>query len=97
MAELYFAETIKDPNATLDYTFEWADELRAPATLASATCLVSPNDGSLALVQQANNSTAHTVRLTGGKRGKQYRVTSRMTDTAGRSDDRTLLVTIEER
>lgn len=46
---------------------------------------------------QGNDSTTATVWLSGGTAGQEYAVTNRITTTAGRTDDRTILITVVER
>jgi hypothetical protein len=94
----------KDPNAILDYRFDWkaatngngtSDYLAASEIITGHTIVAA--DGitvqSSALVDTA---TAVVVWLSGGSVGARYSVTCRVTTSAGRTDDRTIYVIVGE-
>lgn len=86
---------LKDPNALLDYSFNWAAYL-APIgdTISSAVFVLSEG-----LVQTNSffSTTAAAVWVTGGTVGTTARVTCRITTTSGRVDDRSVFLKIVER
>jgi len=90
---------LKSPGAILDYTVPWADWLTSPEELATAAWTISPNDGILTLFAESNNATAHSIILSGGKLGRIYQVTSRITTTSSppRVDSRTFAIQIVNR
>lgn len=92
----------KDPNAVLDYPFDWAAwlTLNGGDTIASAEFIVDP---SLTVVLQASDSTTATVWLSGGVKpatgSNKLRVTCRITtnNTPPRTDDRSIFLRMVER
>jgi hypothetical protein len=81
----------KDPNALLDYTIDWTDWLDGD-TIASSSW--TPDAG-LTATAPSHTTTAATTWLSGGTVGATYRVTNRITTAAGRTDDRSLYITIK--
>lgn len=88
-------EILKDPNAILDYSFDWTTWLGAD-TISGVQVLT--DDASL-LVQgaPAHNGKIATVWVSGGTPGGKAAVTCRITTTEGRVDDRTVYLKIRER
>jgi len=93
----------KDPNATLDYTFDWTDWLLLVAdTIVSQVSSVenSADSGvtiSFSEITDANRKVV--VWLSGGTVGKTATVRTRITTNSSppRVDDRTIYVKIKER
>lgn len=83
----------KDPNATLDYQWNYAEWLDTD-TIASHQIIVPIG---LTLVSSTHTSSAVTAWISGGTVGKTYAVVCRITTTAGRIDDRTISLEIRER
>lgn len=95
----------KDPDASLIYTFDWANN--------------GPNDGSLdddgwlqgAIINSysfvvpagltnfidSNTDTTTSVKLSGGRHGKDYIVTSRITTSGGETEDRSIKIKCRNR
>ena len=94
---------LKDPQAKLDYSFEWAPWLTNVAdTIASVEHEVTVEAGDLTPVVASDSSfqgTKTVVWLSGGTVGKTYRVTSRITTTnsIARIDDRSIFVKVVQR
>lgn len=89
---------IKDPQSTLDYTFEWSAWLTTGETISSATVtstagLTVAPAGKPTVV----DPTKVTVWLAGGADGSTYPVTCSVSTTAGRVDDRTIRVLVMQR
>jgi hypothetical protein len=82
----------KDPDAVLDYQFDWSAWL-AGDTIASHAVTVPTG---LTLVSSSNSSTAVTVWLSGGVAGVSYPVTCHIVTAAGREDDRTITIVARE-
>lgn len=80
-----FKDHKKDPDATLDWIFDWIDWLAEAETITSATFIVDP--GITIELEQSTTKTA-TVWLSGGTESQVYRVTCRITTSEGRTDDR---------
>lgn len=84
----------KDPNATLDYTVNWAPWLPDGDAIDSVAWEVPAG---LTLVSSSNTTTKATAFLSGGELGERYRVVCRVTTTGGRIDDRTVQLRIAQR
>lgn len=87
----------KDPNAVLDYTFDWTAYLTPLAdTIASVSWIISSG---LTKVSQSNTTTTATAFISGGVVGKTETLTCRITTNSvpPRVDDRSVLLKITER
>jgi hypothetical protein len=85
---------IKDPDAVLDYAVDWSAWLTSAETIVSA--LVLADDG-ITVDSDSYDGGIHTIWLSGGEVGRNYRITSRITTSQGRVDDRTMLIRVRER
>ena len=95
----------KDPDAVLDYVFDWApltnergrsDWLASGETISTRTIVAAAGitvDSSS--ITEAGKSV--TVWLSGGTAGVNYGVTCRVTTSQSRTDDRTMTVMVRER
>jgi len=85
----------KDPDAVLDYTFDWTAWLDAITdTIASKVIVVETgitNDSSI-----IDGKTVITW-ISGGTAGNTYRVACRIVTAGGRTDDRSIFIKIKER
>ncbi len=80
----------KDPDSTVDWTFDWETELDGD-TIASVNFIVDSG-----LTKGSNNfsATSATVWISGGTAGTVYRVVCRVTTAASRVMDKTLFVRV---
>jgi len=86
----------KDPHAIMDYSVDWSDWLNSTDTINSSTWITASGiTASSSSVDSSNKIT--TVRLQGGTANGQYRVTNRITTTAGLQTDRSIYIMVEER
>jgi hypothetical protein len=85
---------VKDPNAVLDYQWDWSSWLDEGETITTAT--VTAPDG-ITVDSQANTTTTVTAWLSGGSLSASYPVTCRVVTSDGRTDDRTISLYIRER
>ncbi len=85
---------IKDPNAVLDYTWDWSEWLTGAETISSAT-VTAPTG--LTLDSQSNTTTTVTAWLSGGTAISEYAVSCRIVTSDGRTDDRTITIVCKER
>lgn len=85
----------KDPDATLDYTFDWTAYLAAEGDLISSVAWVLSTG--LLQVSAVPSTTAPSVFVSGGVLDNTESVTCRITTTGGRIDDRTAFLTIVQR
>jgi hypothetical protein len=83
----------KDPQAVLDYEFDWAAWLASGETIASFVVTVA----GVALDSSAASTTAVTAWISGGTLGELASVACRITTTAGRIDERSLNLVVEDR
>jgi hypothetical protein len=88
------AELLKDPAAILDYAVDWSGALPAGDTIASAAATA---DAGITVQSHSYSGQTHTIWLSGGTAGSSYLVTSEVTTAAGRKDQRTLRITVEDR
>lgn len=89
-------QVVKAPGANLTYTFDWATWLDAD-TLSASTWTIDVTDGELSIVTTHTNLTTSTVQLSGGTEGQEYHIRNTITTTGGFGDERTLLVSVQER
>lgn len=85
---------IHDSNAVLDYRTDWSDWLAAAETITAHT--VTPPTG----VTVASTSVADgivTAWISGGTVGQRYPIVFHITTSAGRQDDRTILLLVQNR
>lgn len=88
------ASISKDPDAVLDYSFDWSAWLDAiPDTIATAQCI-----GTGITVNQSSIVGKKVVAwVAGGTRGTTGILTCRITTNGGRTDDRSIYLKIRER
>lgn len=83
----------KDPSAMLDYGVDWTpflgDDTISTSTWTVPTGITSSNE--------SQTSTTTTIWLSGGTAGAVYALINRITTAAGRTDERTLRVKIEDK
>lgn len=84
----------KDPDARLDWIFDWNDWLGEGETISTSEFFAS-----VGIVIDATDETTKTATawLTGGTAGQVYELTNRITSTDGRIDDRTITIRCTER
>lgn len=103
MAQTY----LKDPDATLDYKFDWAnttnggtvaDWLASGETIASF--VIDADTGiTVASSSRTDTNTSVTVWLSGGTAGNTYAVRCEITtdNSTARKDERTIYIQVVER
>lgn len=85
----------KDPNAILDYTWDWTAYLALITdTIASVTFVLSSG---ITKVSSSFTSTKVTAFLSGGVVGAAEYATCRIVTTGGRTDDRTIYFKIADK
>lgn len=87
-------EFLKDPNAVLDYVFNWSSWLQSGETISSSTFTVETG---ITKDSETNTTTSATVWLSGGTEGNRYTITNRVTTNQGRTDDRSAIVRVQNR
>jgi hypothetical protein len=103
------SEWVKDPDAVLDYKWDWAaltngsgtsDWLAAAETIATLTITVTPATVSPLTVDSSSRTDANTsvtVWLSSGLAGTEYDVACEIVTSAARTDERTMKIKVEER
>ena len=96
---------IKDPDAVLDYKFDWkaltngsgtSDWLAAAETIASYT--IDEDTGiTVDSSSRTDANTSVTVWLSGGTAGTDYAVRCEIVTNASRTDERTMMIAVRER
>lgn len=94
--ELFNGQPIisKDPNAVLDYTFDWTQYLESISDVIQ-TVTYQLSQG-LTQTRTQHNETQALSYLGAGVLGTTESVTCRITTAAGRVDERTIFLKIEQ-
>jgi hypothetical protein len=81
----------KDPDATLDYTFDWSDWLGVSEQISGAptTTVTGATKGSTTY-----DTTSVTQWISGGTAGETATIACKITTNQGRTDERTISVSI---
>jgi hypothetical protein len=85
---------LKDPDAVLDYHFNWSDWLASGETINSKVIAVATG---ITLDTSSELNGVVTVWLSGGTDGETYTVACKITTTAGRTDERTMEIIVKDR
>ena len=90
---------LKDPDAVLDYRVDWgAEYLGAGELLATSGWSVSPDEpGGVTVAGSTFDSSTSTAKAAGGIAGRVYSLANRITTAAGRTDERSIVIRIENR
>jgi hypothetical protein len=84
----------KDPDAVLDYSFDWSAWLGGAETISSYTIDV---DTGITVDSDSESSGVVTVWLSGGSVGTTYAVRCEIVTSDSRTDERTLFVKVRQR
>lgn len=98
------ATILKDPDAVLDYTFDWTAWLDDVGDTIASTSVPVLSPTGIALDLTAPHGAGYlvvgktvVVWLKQGLPGTTHRVTCRIVTTGGRTDDRSIYVKIKDR
>ena len=80
----------KDPSAVLDYVVDWTTWLGSDTISASAWTVPS----GITQVTATNTTKLATIWLSGGTVGESYTLVNRITTAGGRTDDRSITITV---
>ena len=95
----------KDPNAVLDYVFDWAastngtgssDWLATAETISTKT-ITSTTGITVDSSSITDSNTSVTVWLSGGTAGVNYEIACKIVTSASRTDERTITIMVRER
>ena len=84
---------VKDPNAVLDYKWDWTAWLPLGDTISTANVTVEAGD--VVKNSQSNTTTSVTAWISGGTLSTEAQITARVVTAQGRTDDRTITLSIE--
>lgn len=88
----------KDPAALVDYGVDWSAGYLTGQTITASNWAVTPGgNGSISIEAQSIGPARTSATLGGGQAGCVYRVTNRIGTSDGRSDERTLVIRVEDR
>lgn len=85
-----------DPNAHLDYEWDWTGWLATGETISSHTISVLP-PGEMVLDNESATSNTVTVWIAGGVPGRTYHVTCHIVTNQTRQDDRKFILSVKDR
>lgn len=88
------SDFVKDPDATLDWVINWSDWLESTEIITASTYIVGTG---LTKTLDEFEDKYTTVWLAGGTAGQPYRVTNRVTTSAGRTDERSITIRVKDR
>jgi hypothetical protein len=86
----------KDPQANLDYTWDWSEYL-TPLADTIATQQITVDDGLVLNSSQIVGGNKVVAYISGGTLGELQKAVCRITTTAGRTDERTMYFNILNR
>jgi hypothetical protein len=88
------SQYLKDPDALLDYEWDWTPWLATGETISGHVLTV---DDGLTLDSSSATDSTVTAWLAGGTVRTVYKVACLITTTAGRTDERTMTIRVTDR
>lgn len=91
---------LKDPGGVIEHAVDWDAGYLAGRTISQSSWQVEPaglTPNALALGSARLEGGRAAITLSGGAAGSVYRVSNRVMLSDGSSDERTLVVRVEER
>ena len=85
----------KDPDAILDFAFDWSDWLATGETISTRVMTV-PSGITLSSTDTESSGVV-TFWLSGGTAGNWYDVACKITTSASRTDERTMNIFVDNR
>ena len=87
----------KDPNSTLDYSFDWSGWLAPGETINADSWTVTPSGASaLSLSGQDAEGNLVSVNVSGGTVGHRYRLSCQISTDSGRTAERSTAIRVME-
>ena len=84
----------KDPQAVLDFEFDWSNWLQSGETISSHDITVPTG---ITLASDAESGGIVTVWLSGGTDGTNYIVACEITTSSARTDERSMRILVADR
>lgn len=88
---------LKDPQGRIDHAIDWSAYLAGQSLVASNWTVSPAEGGGVAVEADAVEGLRSSVRLGGGRVGRLYRITNRVTLSDGQVDERSIHIRVEER
>jgi len=85
---------LKDPDAVLDFGFDWTNWLVTAETIVTSTWTV---DTGITENINAKTTVKTSIWLSGGTVGTTYHATNKIVTNQGRTDERTLSIRVRNR
>ncbi len=87
----------KDPDAVLDYIFDWSEWLNVDDEISSATISITPTGHTkdIEVKQETALPTRHIIWLSGGRLNNKYNITSKIVTKDGREQEMSVTLTIQ--
>jgi hypothetical protein len=85
---------VKDPNAVLDYKFDWSAWLAVSETITSSTWTVPAG---ITKQSDTHDTSSTTIWLTSGTAGITYMLVNEIVTNQGRTENRSLSLFLEDR
>jgi hypothetical protein len=98
MSRILRWERTKDPDESVDYTFNWVNQLSTDIiTGSSYTYTADPDNTPLVIYNTTFTDTVATLWTSGGTEGTDYYITNRITTLGGRTLEQTGLLKVGSR
>lgn len=92
------ALVLKDPRSALDYNVDWgAQYLSNDELIESSWSVVPVESGGVTIDGSSFDAVSTSVNVSGGCPGKVYRLLNQIVTSAGRQDNRSILIRVEDR
>jgi|SRR5581483_1902706 hypothetical protein len=96
---------VKDPDAVLDYKFDWAplthgsggSDWLAASEVITSFAVMADSGITVNSSSATDANTSVTVWLSGGTDGSDYNVTCHITTSLGRQDERSMSIVVRNR
>jgi hypothetical protein len=85
---------LHDPQAKLDYGFDWSDWLRDGEIIITSTWAIATG---LTKISDSFSTSATTIWIKDGVAGESQVITNHITTSAGREDDRSHTLKVKDR
>ena len=89
--------TTKDPQSVVDYSINWAATMGESSPNDTISTSNWTADNGLAVDSNSNTTTATTVWVSAGTRGKHANLVNTIVTSAGRTHERTIVVKLQDR
>jgi len=87
---------LKDEDSIIDYGCDWADWLQAGEIITGSSWSTTPSSG-ITKGAEDFTTTATSIFLSDGNEGVVYRLSNRITTNQGRTEDRSMVITVAEK